>query len=158
MYPVRRTVLPVGVPARVLALVLCALPGSLWPGAAGAGGACMVAKDLGQSLGLERLAAPGLTPARALAEAEARLRARGLHQGRTRGLFPQATTDLEHGYLVVVRTEYATRTGRTRVSYGCGFDGGSVTGAEWAALRDLQVYSWGWTPDKGYEVLERLRF
>ena len=123
-----------------------------------AAGGCVVAKKQGNSLGIHWVAQPGLSVRAAIEEAKRRLREQGLGLDRYEGLFPQANTPLEHAYGVVVRTEYTNARGKPRVSYGCGFSDVSQGEAEWAALRDLQSYSWGWTPSKGYEVVERFQY
>ncbi|GEM_PF-1071799 len=128
------------------------------PFASLAGGACAVAKHLGNSKAYAWLARPGLAPAEAQAEAERRLLARGLGKGRRAGVFTQAVSPLEHGWFVLVETRYVTWSGHYRTSYGCGFDARSAKAARSAAVRNLQAYSWEWKPDKGFEVREEKRF
>ncbi len=123
-----------------------------------AAGACVVAKRMGDSLAFEWLAQPGITVQQAVNEAERLLQEQGYGRDRYEDVFAQANTELEHGYLIIVKAQYPNARGKTRTSYGCGFSDQNATEAEWAALRDLQSYSWGWVPSKGYEVVERIRF
>jgi hypothetical protein len=138
----------------VVALVLLAFTSANLLAAA----ACVVAKKQGSSLAVEWTARPGVAVDTLVEEAKQRLRERGFGRERYEGLFPQANSPLEHGHLIVVRTRYPNARGRLRVSYGCGFSDVSEREAEWAALRDLQSYSWGWVPSKGYEVIDRSRY
>ncbi len=138
-----------------LTLVFClALTNARVQAAAG----CVVVKKQGNSLAIEWVAQPGVTVEAVVEEARRRLKEQGFGQDRFEDLFPQANTSLEHAHVVMVRTEYTNARGRQRVSYGCGFSEVSEHEAEWAALRDLQSYSWGWVPSKGYEVTERSRY
>ncbi len=123
-----------------------------------AAGACVMVKKMGDSLAVEWVAQPGSTVEAAVNEAEQRLRDQGYDRDRYTGLFAQANTELEHAYMVIVRSQYPNARGKPRTSYGCGFSTENSTEAEWAALRDLQSYSWGWVPSKGYEVVERLHY
>ena len=139
------------------ALVLLTVLGLTAPNIQAAAG-CVVAKKQGNSLAIEWLAQSGATVEAVVEEAKRRLREQGFGKDRFEDLFPQANTQLEHAYVIIVRTEYANARGRQRVSYGCGFSAASENEAEWEALRDLQSYSWGWVPSKGYEVVERSRY
>ncbi len=123
-----------------------------------ASGACVVVKNMGDSLAIEWVARPGITVEAAVSEAERRLAGQGYGRDRYEDLFSQANTALEHAHLIIVRSQYPNARGRQRTSYGCGFSTENPTEAEWAALRDIQSYSWGWVPSKGYEVIERLRY
>ncbi len=141
---------------RVAVAVLC---GGLCPlPSVYAGAACVVVKKHGDSLAIDWLAEPFTPVEAAIATVKQRLRRDGYGKDRYEGLFPQANTDLDHAYVVIVKTRYLNARGKPRVSYGCGFDAGSYYEAEWAALRDLQSYSWGWTPDKGHEVFKQFRY
>jgi len=127
------------------------------PGAQ-AGAACVVAKKHGNSLAIEWAAHPDASVELLVQELKRRLREQGYGQDRYEDLFPQANTDLAHGHVVIVRTEYVNARGKPRVSYGCGYSDQSAHEAEWAALRDLQSYSWGWVPSKGHEVIGQFRY
>ena len=116
------------------------------------GGACVVAKQQGNSLAIE-WAVGESTVSQAIARASQALQRQGYEY-----LFPQANSTLPHGWLVVIKTRYKTYTGRKRTSYGCGFSDVSEAQAEQLAARDLRSYSWGWKPKYGYEVVKRLRF
>jgi len=140
------------------AAALMFLLGTALSDRAAAGAACVVAKKMGNSLALEWVADSGLDVEAAVAQAEQKLERAGYGADRYEDLFPQANTELPHAYVIIVKTSYLNARGRVRVSYGCGFSAESYTEAQWAALRDLQSYSWGWTPDKGFEVIERFRF
>lgn len=123
-----------------------------------AAGACVVAKKMGNSLALEWVAGPELTVEQAVEEGKRRLEEQGYGQDRYEDLFPQANSAQQHAHLVIVRSQYPNARGRPRTSYGCGFSAENAAEAEWAALRDLQSYSWGWMPDKGYEVIEKVQY
>jgi hypothetical protein len=121
------------------------------------GASCVVAKKLGNSLAIEWVAAEGESAASATQKAQERLLQQGLH-GRFQDAHPQASTELRHAHMVIVKTEYQTVIGRLRTSYGCGYSTRSPEEAEQAALYDLRNYSWGWKADFGYEVFKRLNF
>jgi len=123
-----------------------------------AAGACVVVKKMGDSLAVEWVAQSGSTVEAAVNEAKRRLRDQGYGRDRYEGLFAQANTELEHAHMIIVRSRYPNARDKPRTSYGCGFSIENPTEAEWAALRDLQSYSWGWVPSKGYEVVERLHY
>ena len=112
----------------------------------------MVAKKQGDSLAIE-WAVGEATVSRAIARASQALTEQGYEY-----LFPQANSTLVHGWLVVIKTEYKTYTGRKRTSYGCGFSARSAEQAEQLATRDLRSYSWGWKPKYGYAVLNSTPF
>lgn len=117
-----------------------------------AGAACVVAKEKGNSLAfvVEVGAAPG---ADLVVSGVKKLWDQG-HEGA----FSQATTNLKHAHVAIIRTRYKTFTGRIRTSYGCGFSNQSPKQAEQFAVLDLVRYSWAWKPEYGYEVLQRSRF
>ena len=123
-----------------------------------AAGACVVAKRMGDSLALEWLAQPGITVQQAVNEAERLLQEQGYGKDRYEDVFAQANTDLPHAYALIVKTSYKNARGKSRTSYGCGFSAESYSDAQWSALRDLQAYSWGWTPSRGFEVVEQFKF
>ena len=116
------------------------------------GSACVVAKQLGDSLAIE-WAVGRPTVSKAIADAKRALAARGFEH-----VFPQGNSPITHGWLVVVKTKYQTYTGRTRTSYGCGFSPQSAIGAEELAINDLRTYSWGWKPSHGYNQVQVERF
>jgi hypothetical protein len=122
-----------------------------------AGGSCVVAKKLGNSLAIEWVAGAEETGFSATEKAKQRLLEQG-HKGRYIDVHPQALSDLHSAYVVVVKSSYRTVRGKMRTSYGCGFDAGSVEAAEYRAVDNLRSYSWGWKPETGYEVLQRFSY
>jgi len=117
------------------------------------GAACVIAKKMGNSEAIEWNYSPESAET-ALFQAKEKLRARGY-----RFLFPQATTDLEHAYVVIIESSYKSSRGRDRISYGCGFSEASYDEALWAAIRNLQSYAWGWKPDReGYKISEKSKY
>jgi hypothetical protein len=122
-----------------------------------AGAACVVAKRLGDSLAVEWVAAEDRSAQSALEQAKQNLHERGLH-GRYHGLHPQALSPQSHAHGVIVKTEYESRIGKRRTSYGCGFSAFSAQHARELALENLRNYSWGWRPEFGYQVMERFRY
>jgi len=122
-----------------------------------AGAACVVAKELGNSLAIELVAGPNETVSSATDKGIERLRKKGFHK-KYQDPHAQAISDLKHAYAVVIKTQYKTFRGKPRTSYGCGFSPYSYPGAEQAALLDLQNYSWGWKPAYGYEVFKKLKY
>ncbi|MES9940673.1 MAG: hypothetical protein ABW104_14825 [Candidatus Thiodiazotropha sp. 6PLUC2] len=144
-------------PSLMKGLVLLIILGLLFPASVWAGGSCVVAKRQGDSLAIEWHASFSDSAETALLKAKQRL----LDQGyRTKGqdVHAQASTDLPHAYMVIVKTVYTTLRGKPRTSYGCGFSPRSSAEAERAALYDLRNYSWGWKQEYGYEVVERYRY
>jgi len=132
----------------VLALLLSILSGN-----AAAGAACVIAKTMGNSEAIEWMHSPESAEA-ALFQAKQKLRERGYKY-----LFPQATTELEHAYVVIVESHYKSSRGKERTSYGCGFSEQSYDEALWAAIRNLQAYAWGWKPDKeGYKISTKKQY
>jgi hypothetical protein len=68
----------------------------------------------------------------------------------------QNLTDLEHAYVIVIRSEFRDIRGKDRSAMGCGFSAASHLEAEFDAVRDLQAHYWGWKPDvHGYQVLRK---
>jgi hypothetical protein len=122
-----------------------------------AGASCAVAKRLGNSLAIEWVASPDESVDAAIHKAKQKLLAQG-YRKRGQDVHVQASSPLRHAYMVIVKTTYTTRTGRSRTSYGCGYSPRSVREAQQAALYDLRNYSWGWKPEMGYEVLQSLRY
>ncbi len=140
---------------------ICNLPASLIGlplllplfGDAVAGAACVIAKDKGNSKAIEWVHSSESAEA-ALAQAKEKLRQRGYKY-----LFPQATTILEHAYVIIIKSDYKSARGRDRTSYGCGFSEQSYDDALWAAIRNLQSYAWGWKPDReGYRISDKKRY
>ena len=122
-----------------------------------AGASCVVAKKLGNSLAIDWVASESESAASATEKAQLKLREQGLHK-KYQDFHPQASSELPHAHLVIVKTEYTTVRGKPRTSYGCGFSAKSVTEAGQAALSNLQSYSWGWKPELGYEVVVQLKY
>lgn len=145
-------------PTACLGLLLSALLFLIPLSPALAGAACVVAKKHGNSLAIEWVAEPAAGVQQAIDVAKQRLQQQGYGKDRYEDLFPQANSELPHAYVIIVKTVYANARGKQRTSYGCGFDAASYAEAQWAAFRDLQSYSWGWTPEKGYEVMEKFRY
>lgn len=116
------------------------------------GGACVTTKELGDTLDISWVVgAPSVTHAINRAKQE-------LHDKGFEYTFPQANSSNEHGWLVVIKTNYRSATGRQRNSYGCGFSSESVEDAEARALTDLRTYSWGWRQAMGYQVVKKLQY
>jgi hypothetical protein len=122
-----------------------------------AGGSCVVAKKLGNSLAIEWVAAAGESGLSATEKAKQKLLDQG-HKGRYIDVHPQALSDLPSAYVVIVKSSYRTIRGKMRTSYGCGFDAGSTQAAELRAIDNLRSYSWGWKPETGYEIVQRLSY
>ena len=139
------------------AVGVLALSGLLSVSQVQAGAACVVAKRLGDSLAIEWVAGVEQNAAIAIEQAQQRLVERG-YRNKGQDVHAQASTELPHAHLVIVKTRYTTATGRARTSYGCGYSPRSTADAEHAAVYDLRNYSWGWRPEYGYEVIERTRF
>ena len=116
------------------------------------GGACVVAKQRGDSVAIEWATGED-SVSDAIDKAKQALGERGYEYA-----FPQGNSPLPHGWLVVVETEYRTFTGKMRTRYGCGFSDQSEADAVDQALNDLQAYALDWKPRYGYEVIERKRY
>jgi hypothetical protein len=137
-------------------LAVCLLASSAF----GGGAACVMAKYNGETLDYALVVGKS-HPVEAQEEAETALRAKGYadYLKHLDVIRAQNLSDLDRGYVVVIRSEFKDVRGKPRSAMGCGFDAGSAQDAEWDAIRDLQVYFWGWKPDQhGYEVVERFRF
>ncbi|MEW8630939.1 MAG: hypothetical protein AB2591_13155 [Candidatus Thiodiazotropha sp.] len=141
----------------VLPPLLLALAALLWTAEAAAGASCAVAKRLGDSLAIEWVAAADESVESAIFKAKQRLLDQG-YRKKGQDVHVQASSGMRHAFMVIVKTTYTTLTGRTRTSYGCGYSPRSAAEAEQAALYDLRNYSWGWKPEKGYEVVESLHY
>jgi len=123
-----------------------------------AGGACAVAKELGNSLAIEWVAEEGVSVASATEKAKGLLRDKGFTKRKLQDLHVQANTALPHGYMVIIKSSFTTKIGKGRTSYGCGFNRQAPAAAEQAAIRNLRSFSWGWKPEFGYELHARHRF
>lgn len=130
----------------------------LRPSHALAGAGCVVAKELGNSLAIEWAASNRESAGSALAKAKERLHQQGFKRRKLLDLHAQASSELPHAYLIIVRTQYANWRGKQRTSYGCGFSPNTYAEAEQAALYDLRNYSWEWKPEYGYEVIEKSQY
>jgi len=122
-----------------------------------AGGVCVVAKELGNSLAIEWVAEEE-SIASATEKATNLLRDKGFTKRKLLDLYVQASTSLPHGHLVIIKSSYTTRMGKDRTSYGCGFNRQASAAAEQAAIRNLRSFSWGWKPEFGYELHVRQSF
>lgn len=127
-----------------------------------AGGVCMVAKELGNSLAIEWIADAKVSVNSAIEITKTKLQEQGFSKKKLRDVHVQANTNLAHGYMVIIKTKYKTpyktTMGDTRTSYGCGFSATSSATAEQAAINNLRSYSWGWKSDYGYELHARHEF
>lgn len=118
-----------------------------------AGAACVIAKKMGNSEAIEWTYSPESAEV-ALYQAKQKLREQGYKY-----LFPQATSELNHAYVVIVESSYKSSRGKDRISYGCGFSAQSYDEALWAAIRNLQAYAWGWKPDReGYKIRDKKQY
>jgi hypothetical protein len=122
-----------------------------------AGASCAVVKRQGNSLAIEWIASPNESAESAIHKAKQKLLEQG-HRKKGQDVHVQASSELRHAYMVIVKTSYTTMTGRSRTSYGCGYSPRSALEAQQAALYDLRNYSWGWKPEMGYEVFKLLRY
>lgn len=122
-----------------------------------AGAACVVAKRLGDSLAIEWIAGPHESAASAIDKATRKLVDQG-YRSKGQDVHPQADSELPHAYMAIVKARYATLTGRSRTSYGCGYSPRSAAEAEREAVHDLRNYSWGWKPAFGYQVMQAFRY
>jgi len=124
------------------------------------GAACVMAKWQGNTLDYALVMGKS-HPVEAQKAAEQMLAAKGYDKyGPNIDIrHAQAVTNLPHAYVIVLKTIYKTSRGKERTSYGCGFSAKSHDEALWAAMQDLQSYSWGWKPDRdGYQVIEKTRY
>lgn len=132
------------------------------PHPADAGGVCTVAKELGNSLAIEWIADATETVDSAMEKTKTLLRNQGFSKRKLLDVHVQASTQLTHGYMVIIKTIYTTpfktKMGNIRTSYGCGFSDTSLSDAEKTAVNNLRSYSWGWKSDFGYEVHARHEF
>lgn len=143
---------------RFLVLICMAMLFSA-PAAAG-GAACVMAKYQGETLDYALVYGKS-HPVEAQEQAEAELREKGFgdYLKHLDVIRAQNLTNLEHAFVIVLRSEFTDSRGRKRSVMGCGFSAASYKEAEWDALRDLQSYFWGWKPDLyGYELVKKFRF
>lgn len=100
-------------------------------------------------------------PVQAQEAAEDALRAKGFdnYHRHLDVVRAQNLTQLEHAYVIVIRSEFEDLRGKARSAMGCGFAAGSYRDAELDAVRDLQAHFWGWKPDlHGYQVVRKFRY
>jgi hypothetical protein len=131
---------------------------AMTPQPVAAGGACAIAKEMGNSLAIEWIAQKGITVTGAVEKAKQQLRQKGFTKKKLRDLHVQASTSIPHGFMVIIKSRYKTTRGKDRTSYGCGFSHRSSAEAGQVALKNLSSYSWGWKPDLGYELHARHQF
>jgi len=140
-----------------LCFIALSIPQSVY-----AGGVCVVAKELGNSLAVEWIADTKESVESATEKAKASLRSNGFNKRKLLDLHVQASTQLAHGYMVIIQTKYTTpfktNMGNSRTSYGCGFSNASSADAEQKAVSNLGTYSWGWKSEFGYELHARHEF
>jgi hypothetical protein len=145
---------------RIFAIVPFGMALLLGGPAVAGGAACVMAKYHGQTLDYAPAWGSG-HPVEAQEAAEAELRDKGYdaYRGRLDIIRPQNLTDLDHAYVIVIRSAFDDIRGKPRSAMGCGFSARSYTDAELDAVRDLQVHYWGWRPDQhGYEVLRKFAY
>lgn len=123
-----------------------------------AGGVCIVAKELGNSLAIEWVASEKDTVTGATEKAKASLQQQGFTKKKLQDLHVQASTSLMHAHMIIIKTSYKTQIGKLRTSYGCGFSHISLANAERVAVDNLRSYSWGWKPEFGYEIYARFNY
>jgi hypothetical protein len=129
----------------------------LWSVSAAAGGACVVAKKMGNALAIEWVAGPQESGASAVKEAKLRLKEQG-HHGKYVDVHPQVTSEYQHAYLVIIKSSYQTVRNKPRTSYGCGIDPRSWNDAGGMAVQNLHTYDWGWKPEHGFEIIEQTKY
>ncbi len=125
-----------------------------------AGAACVMAKFQGQTFDYELVITRGHV-SEAQDEAIERLRKKGYadYYKHLDIIHPQNLTNLEHAYVIVIRSDFEDRRGKKRSVVGCGFSARSWDDALWDALRDAQSHFWGWKPDRdGFRVIRKLRY
>lgn len=130
----------------------------LMPGNLLAGASCVVAKELGNSLAIEWVASYSESAESAQAKAMERLRQKGYKKQKQLDLYTQASTELPHAYVIILRSQYNNWRGKRRTAYGCGFSANSSVEAGQNALDNLRNYSWGWKAEYGYEVVEESQY
>jgi hypothetical protein len=151
---------PIKKPSRIIST--CCVASLFIPTFVDAGGVCIIAKELGNSLAIEWIADSQESVDSAIEKATTKLREQGFSRKKLQDVHVQANTNLTHGYMVIIKTKYKTpyktTMGDTRTSYGCGFSETSSAEAEQAAVNNLRSYSWGWKGEYGYELHARHQF
>ncbi|MCP3671367.1 MAG: hypothetical protein GY814_13220 [Gammaproteobacteria bacterium] len=144
--------------SKFIAIVTIATTTFFTPLISNAGGVCVVAKELGNSLAIEWVAAERTTITEATKMAYNLLHNKGFIKKKMRDLHVQASTALQHGHVIIIKSRYETRIGKIRTSYGCGFSQHSSAEAKRIAVKNLRSFSWGWKPGFGYELHARHSF
>jgi hypothetical protein len=123
------------------------------------GAACVMAKFKGNTLDYVLITGKD-HPLEAIEAGEAILREKGYDRywRNVDIISTQTTSNYPFAYVIVVKADYETQWGQRRINYGCGFSPKSLSEAQWRALRDLQSHSWGWHPNLGFEVVEKLKY
>jgi hypothetical protein len=156
MLPSSKT--PVDPMRSALLMLIFLVPGA---GPAHAGGAaCVMAKYQGQTL--DYALDYGKThPSQAQEYAQAELRVKGYadYLKHLDVMRAQNLSDLDHAYVMVIRSEFTDGRGKARSAMGCGFSNESYRAAELDAVRDLQAHFWGWKPDlHGYRMVRKFQY
>jgi len=141
----------------LLIFVVSFLTGSV---AHAGGAACMMAKYQGQTLDYA-LSYGKSHPAEAQEVAKDELQTKGYadYLKHLDVMRAQNLSDLDHAYVMVIRSEFEDGRGKERSAMGCGFSAQSYRAAELDAVRDLQAYFWGWKPDlHGYEAVRQFQY
>lgn len=128
--------------------------------AQGGGAACVIAKYNGVVLDYEFIYGKS-HPVEAQEEGIQKLwdRGYGNYYKDLDVTMPQNLSNLEHAFVVIIRSDFKDTLGREKSAMGCGFSANSYEDAQWDAIHDLQSYYWGWKPDKhGFEVLRLIRY
>lgn len=137
-------------------VLLVAMTNPAWAG----GAACVMAKYNGETLDYALIYGKS-HPVEAQEAAEDELRGKG-YDDYLRNLDvmrSQNLSNLDHAFVIVIRSEFKDVRGRDRSAMGCGFGAASYRDAELDAVRDLQAYFWGWKPDlHKYEVVRKFRY
>jgi hypothetical protein len=124
------------------------------------GAACVMAKYQGQTM--DYALVHGRThPADAQEAAKAELREKGYGDYRNHldVMRAQNLSNIDHAYVIVIRSDFKDWRGKDRSAMGCGFHTQSYRAAELDAVRDLQAYYWGWKPDQhGYQVVRKFQY
>lgn len=132
----------------------------LVPVANAGGAACVMAKYQGQTLDYALF--HGMAhPSQAQEAAEAELRGKGYadYLDHLDVMRAQNLSNLDHAYVIVIRSEFKDVRDKPRSAMGCGFSGVSWADAELDAVRDLQVHFWGWKPDQhGYQLVRQFQY
>jgi len=124
------------------------------------GAACVMAKYQGQTLDYALVHGKS-HPAEAQEAAIDELRQKGYgdYLKHLDVMRAQNLSKDDHGYVIVIRSEFQDVRGKDRSAMGCGFHAQSYRAAELDAVRDLQAYFWGWKPDlHGYAVVRQFQY